>query len=103
MNEDAIGESTQDALEYFYDQLETEIIPTDDSYSAIHEFTPTFYQQTVKDAYENNSRSFGSFLANHLETMVQRGPDNIDGAKATSEVSILYFNSYQVFVFLPCT
>ena len=53
---------------------------------AIHEFTPTFYHQTVKDAYENSVRGFGPFLANHLDTMVQRGPDNIDGAKATSEV-----------------
>merc|ERR1712213_93807 len=55
--------------------------------STIHEFTPTFYQQTVKDAYENtSSRSFGTFFANHLDTMVQRGPDNIEGAKATSEL-----------------
>ena len=53
---------------------------------AIHEFTPTFYQQTVKDAYDSSVRGFGPFLTNHLDTMVQRGPDNIDGAKATSEV-----------------
>ena len=89
MNVDYIGETFQEALEYFYDQLENTEITNDENSlsSAIHEFTPTFYQQTVKDAYENtSSRSFGTFFANHLDTMVQRGPDNIEGAKATSEV-----------------
>ena len=34
---------------------------------------PNFYHQTVTVAHEENGRSFGAFLANHLDTMIQRG------------------------------
>ena len=34
---------------------------------------PNFYHQTVKEAHEENGRSFGAFLQNHLDTMAQRG------------------------------
>ena len=48
---------------------------------------PNFYHQNVKEAHEENrGRSFGAFLSNHLDTMSQRGPDNIDGSKYTSEL-----------------
>lgn len=57
-----------------------------------NEFVPNFYQLTVKDAHDyNGQRSFGSFLMNHLDTMIQRGPDNVEGSKYTSEVSMPCF------------
>ena len=76
---------------------------------------PNFYHQTVKEAHEENGRSFGAFLANHLDTMTQRGryyfripfygesikecfskinlilgPDNVDGSKYMHEVNYIY-------------
>ena len=75
--DDCVGESIQDHLDYYFGSEQNEDFPD--------EFMPHFYQQSVKDAY--GSRSFGNFMANHFDTMVQRGPDNIDGSRHTSEVS----------------
>jgi hypothetical protein len=50
---------------------------------------PNFYHQTVKEAHEKSGkRNFGTFLTYHLSTMISRGPDNVDGSKYTSEVTL---------------
>ena len=105
----AIGETEHAAFEHFFTSMENgkcffqihifvgfEIIKTflgyDDSNLNSHEFMPNFYHQTVKDAHEVGGRSFGAFLSNHLDTMSQRGPDNVDGSKYTSEVKFCHID-----------
>lgn len=83
-----IGESTQDALNYFLSQVDLDEHQSVLSGTSGGEFMPTFYHQSVKSAYENrHNHSFGLFMTNHFDTMTQRGPDNVDGSKFTSEVS----------------
>lgn len=87
-NDTTIGESTQDALSYFLNQMDLEDHSLISGAGNAGEFMPTFYHQSVKKAYENNHQhSFGLFMSNHFDTMTQRGPDNVDGSKFTSEVS----------------
>ena len=89
-NKESIGETIQDSIDYFLNEINSEQNDNDgeeDSFNPSHDFTPAFYHQSVKDAYScNGSRSFGLFMSNHFDTMVQRGPDNVDGSKYTSEV-----------------
>ena len=87
-NKESIGETIQDSIDYFLNEINSEQNDgEEDSFNPSHDFTPAFYHQSVKDAYScNGSRSFGLFMSNHFDTMVQRGPDNVDGSKYTSEV-----------------
>ena len=88
-NKESIGETIQDSIDYFLNEINSgqNDEGEEDSFNPSHDFTPAFYHQSVKDAYScNGSRSFGLFMSNHFDTMVQRGPDNVDGSKYTSEV-----------------
>ena len=90
-DKESIGETIQDSLDYFHCEINSEQNEDDSFSSTSHDFIPAFYQQSVKDAYScNGSRSFGLFMTNHFDTMIQRGPDNVDGSKYTSEVRNIY-------------
>ena len=104
-NKESIGETIQDSIDYFLNEINSEQNDNDgeeDSFNPSHDFTPAFYHQSVKDAYScNGSRSFGLFMSNHFDTMVQRGPDNVDGSKYTSEVRFfdqLYCSAVQLYL-----
>ena len=85
--EQAIGGSDHAAFEAFFESLENGSVLDEYSNLNSQDFMPNFYHQNVKEAHEENrGRSFGAFLSNHLDTMSQRGPDNIDGSKYTSEL-----------------
>ena len=86
-DKETIGETIQDSLDYFLNEINSEQSEEENFNSSSQDFIPAFYHQSVKDSYScNGSRSFGLFMTNHFDTMVQRGPDNIDGSKYTSEV-----------------
>ena len=91
-----IGETVDDALDYFFKEMRNDPPMNEDSESLNStEFMPNFYHQSVKDAFDaENGRSFGAFMTNHFDTMVQRGPDNVDGSKYTAEVKKFFHNFY---------
>ena len=86
-DKETIGETIQDSLDYFLNEINSEQSEEENFNSSSQDFIPAFYHQSVKDSYSCiGSRSFGLFMTNHFDTMVQRGPDNVDGSKYTSEV-----------------